>query len=42
MTTLAEGQMTGTDWAQLGTAAAVWVGVVLVIGLIRLMRTELK
>ena len=42
MSTLAEGQMTGTDWAQLGTAAAVWVGVVLVIGLIRLMRTELK
>jgi ABC-2 type transport system permease protein len=42
MTTLAEGPMTGTDWAQLGTAAAVWVGVVLVIGLIRLMRTELK
>ena len=34
--------MTGTDWAQLGTAAGVWVGVVLVIGLIRLMRTELK
>jgi ABC-2 type transport system permease protein len=42
MSTLAEGQMTGTDWAQLGTAAGVWVGVVLVIGLIRLMRTELK
>jgi ABC-2 type transport system permease protein len=42
MSTLAEGPMTGTDWAQLGTAAAVWVGVVLLIGLIRLMRTELK
>jgi hypothetical protein len=28
--------------APLGTAAGVWVGVVLVIGLIRLMRTELK
>jgi ABC-2 type transport system permease protein len=42
MGTLAEGQMTGTDWAQLGTAAAVWVGVVFVIGLLRLRRTELK
>jgi ABC-2 type transport system permease protein len=34
--------MSGTDWAQLGTAAAVWVGVVFVIGLVRLRRTELK
>jgi ABC-2 type transport system permease protein len=34
--------MTGTDWAQLATASAVWVGLVLVIGLIRLRRTELK
>jgi ABC-2 type transport system permease protein len=42
MTTLAEGGMTGTDWAQLGTAAAVWVGAVFVIGLIRLRMTELK
>ena len=42
MTTLVEGQMTGTDWAQLGTAAAVWVGLVFVIGLLRLRRTELK
>jgi ABC-2 type transport system permease protein len=42
MTTLVEGQMTGTDWAQLGTAAAAWVGLVFVIGLIRLVRTELK
>jgi hypothetical protein len=34
--------MSGTDWAQLATATGVWVGVVLVIGLIRLRRTELK
>ena len=42
LTTLAEGGMSGTDWAQLGTASAVWVGVVLAIGLLRLRRTELK
>jgi ABC-2 type transport system permease protein len=44
MTTLADNTvaMSGTDWAQLGTATAVWVGVVLVIGLARLRRTELK
>ena len=34
--------MTGTNWAQLATATAVWVGVVLVIGLVRLRQTELK
>jgi ABC-2 type transport system permease protein len=44
MSTLADNAvaMSGTDWAQLGTAVAVWVGVVLAIGLIRLRRTELK
>jgi ABC-2 type transport system permease protein len=42
LTTLAEGGMSGTDWAQLGTAAAVWLGALFVIGLIRLRRTELK
>jgi ABC-type transport system involved in multi-copper enzyme maturation permease subunit len=44
MTTLADSTaaMSGTDWAQLATASAVWVGLVLVIGLIRLWRTELK
>jgi ABC-2 type transport system permease protein len=40
--TLIEGDMTGTDWAQLGTATAAWLGVVLAIGLARLHRTELK
>jgi ABC-2 type transport system permease protein len=44
MATLADSTaaMTGTDWAQLATASAVWVGLVLVIGLIRLRRIELK
>jgi ABC-2 type transport system permease protein len=39
---LVDGEMTGTAWAQLGTAAAVWVGLVFVIGLVRLRRAELK
>ena len=44
MTTLADSTaaMSGTDWAQLGTAVGVWVGVVFIIGLLRLRRTELK
>jgi ABC-2 type transport system permease protein len=44
MSALADGTsaMSGTEWAQLATATAVWVGVVFVIGLIRLRRTELK
>jgi ABC-2 type transport system permease protein len=42
MMILAEGDMTGTAWAQLGTASAVWVGLVLAIGLARLHRAELK
>jgi ABC-2 type transport system permease protein len=35
----------GTDadaWAHLGTSVALWLGVVLLIGLWRLSRTELK
>jgi ABC-2 type transport system permease protein len=44
MATLADSTvaMTGTDWAQLATATAIWVGLVFAIGLIRLRRTELK
>jgi ABC-2 type transport system permease protein len=34
--------MTGPNWGQLATATAVWVGLVLAIGLLRLRRTELK
>jgi ABC-2 type transport system permease protein len=40
--TLAEGGLSGSDWAKLGIATAVWVGVVFAIGLLRLRRTELK
>jgi ABC-2 type transport system permease protein len=39
---LVEGGMTGTDWAQLGTSMALWLGVVMLIGLWRLRRIELK
>jgi hypothetical protein len=31
-----------TDWAQLPTASALWVGLFLVFGLWRLRRTEFK
>jgi ABC-2 type transport system permease protein len=36
------GPMTGTEWAQLATAAGLWVGVLFVVGLVRLRRAELK
>jgi ABC-2 type transport system permease protein len=39
---LVDGGMNGTAWAQLGTSMALWLGVVLLIGLWRLRRTELK
>jgi ABC-2 type transport system permease protein len=42
MQPLVDDQMTGHAWAQLGTSLAVWLGLVLVIGLLRLRRTELK
>jgi hypothetical protein len=42
MEPLVNGHMTGTDWAQLGTSTALWLGVVALIGLWRLRRTELK
>jgi ABC-2 type transport system permease protein len=42
MMTLIEGGMSGGDWARLGTAVAVWVGLVFAIGLVRLRRAELK
>jgi len=37
-----DGRLTGTEWAQLGTSLGVWIGLVLLIGLWRLRRTELK
>lgn len=39
---LVNGSLTGTQWAQLGTSAGLWVGLVLLVGLWRLRRTELK
>jgi ABC-2 type transport system permease protein len=39
---LVDDQMTGQAWAQLGTSLGVWVGLVLLIGLWRLRRIELK
>jgi ABC-2 type transport system permease protein len=39
---LVDGGMTGTAWAHLGTSVALWVGAFLVVGLVRLHRTELK
>jgi ABC-2 type transport system permease protein len=39
---LVDGGMTGTEWAQLGTSMALWLGLVMVIGLWRLRRIELK
>jgi ABC-2 type transport system permease protein len=39
---LVDGGMSGTEWAQLGTSMALWVGLVLLIGFWRLRRTELK
>ena len=34
--------MAGDDWAKLGVTVAIWVGVPLVLGLLRLRRHELK
>jgi ABC-2 type transport system permease protein len=42
MQPLVEDKMTGRDWAQLATSVGLWLGVVLLIGLWRLRRTELK
>jgi ABC-2 type transport system permease protein len=42
MAPLVDGGMTGTAWAHLATSIALWLGVVLFIGLLRLRRTELK
>jgi ABC-2 type transport system permease protein len=41
-TPLAENTMAGDDWAKLGVTVAIWVGVPLVLGLLRLRRHELK
>jgi ABC-type transport system involved in multi-copper enzyme maturation permease subunit len=42
MQPLVDNTMAGGDWARLATSVALWVGVALVIGLLRLRRSELK
>jgi hypothetical protein len=42
MQPLVENTMAGGDWARLATSVALWVGVALAIGLLRLRRSELK
>jgi uncharacterized membrane protein len=42
MEPLVEGGVSGGEWAKAGTALALWLGVPLVIGLIRLTRHEVK
>ena len=42
MEPLVENTMAGGDWARLATSVALWVGVAMVIGLLRLRRSELK
>jgi ABC-type transport system involved in multi-copper enzyme maturation permease subunit len=41
-TPLADGGASATEWAQLGTSAAIWIGIPLLVGLYRLSRSELK
>jgi ABC-2 type transport system permease protein len=41
-TPLGEGGADATEWAQLGTSSAIWIGIPLLIGLYRLSRSELK
>jgi ABC-type transport system involved in multi-copper enzyme maturation permease subunit len=42
MEPLIEGGVSGTEWARAGTATLLWLGVPLVVGLIRLTRHEVK
>lgn len=39
---LAEGRMEGDDWGKLAVSMAIWVGLPLVLGLLRLRRHEIK
>ena len=34
--------LTGEEWAQVGVTAVIWIGLPLVLGVIRLLRSELK
>jgi hypothetical protein len=37
-----QNEMAGNDWGKLAVSTALWLGVPLVIGLLRLRRSELK
>jgi ABC-2 type transport system permease protein len=39
---LYDGHLTGTEWAQLGTSGLIWLIVPLVVGLVMVMRSEVK
>jgi ABC-2 type transport system permease protein len=41
-TPLSEGTINGAEWAHFGVTAAIWIGIPLVLGLLRLARHELK
>ncbi|HEX2412934.1 MAG TPA: hypothetical protein VHJ39_17355 [Solirubrobacteraceae bacterium] len=42
MVPLPEGSISGGEWARLSASTALWVGVLLAAGLVRLHRSELK
>ncbi len=39
---LYDGSLTGTEWAQLGTAGLIWLVIPLTVGLVMVMRSEVK
>jgi hypothetical protein len=39
---LYDGHLTGTEWAQLGTSGVIWLVVPLIVGLVMVMRSEVK
>ena len=39
---LYDGSLTGTEWAQLGTSGLIWLVVPLIVGLVLVMRSEVK
>ena len=39
---LYDGHLTGTEWAQLGTSGLIWLVVPLAVGLVMVMRSEVK
>jgi len=39
---LYDGHLTATEWAQLGTSGAIWLVVPLIVGLVMVMRSEVK